>query len=624
MGNRFGVKDLLLYLFLLIILVSIWLAMVQIDRQWSFIRLTQEKLDEQTRDIADLRRQLQRGVLVADSDRPAETAGGLPPTWEGFRRAHQASLAPDYAEGDWLINYFGGNLQRLTPMLSTDSYASWVQEQVLDTLITRDPETLDWLPLLAESWDISEDGLTVRFTVRQGVTFSDGEPLTAADVAFTYRFIMDERIASPRARAYYSRIKSVKVEGNDVVFRYEEPYFGSFELAGGMQVLAEHFYGPYLESIERAEQFNSATGLLLGSGPYKLQDPVGWTPDQPVELVRNDRYWGWVQPPFDRMVWKVIQNDAATLTEFKNGDVDVYSARPLDYRELLKDEALLARTSHFEYYNARGGYSYIGWNQQRDGEPTRFADPRVRQALTYLTDRQRLVEEVFLGYAKPANGPFNPLGKQISPDVETRTFDLAQAQSLLAEAGFEDRDGDGIIESADGEPFRFKLLYPAGSDDYKRVVLLIKDFYVKAGIIMEPEPTDWPLVLKALDEKAFDAISLGWTSSFEIDLFQFFHSSQMQPGGDNFLSYSNRELDSLIETARAEMDEAKRMEIWWRCHEILWEDQPYTFLIWRASLNFIDERIQNVQRTRSGVNRPGLWQAPGEWYVPTARQKYDG
>ncbi len=290
----------------------------------------------------------------------------------------------------------------------------------------------------------------------------------------------------------------------------------------------------------------------------------------------------------------------------------------------MKDEALLARTNHFEYYSARGGYIYIGWNQQRNGEPTRFADPRVRQALTYLTDRQRLAEEVFLGYAKPANGPFNPLGKQINPEVETRTFDLARAKSLLAEAGFEDRDGDGIVESAEGEPFRFKLIYPAGSDDFKRVVLLLKDFYVMAGVIMEPEPTDWPLVLKALDEKAFDAISLGWSSSFEIDLYQFFHSSQMETGGDNFLSYSNPELDALIETARAEMDEARRMEIWRRCHEIIWEDQPYTFLIWRASLNFVDGRIQNVQRTRSGLNRPGLEQTPGEWYVPATRQKYDG
>ncbi len=623
MGNRFGVKDLLQYLFLIAILVSVWLAMLQIDRQWVLIRLTQEKLDEQTRDVADIRRQMQRGLPVAAlPGGQSDGAGAVPSSWAGFRRAQQASRAPDYAEGDWLVSYFGDNVPRLTPVLSADAYASRVQEQVLDTLITRDPETLEYLPLLAESWAVSADGLSIRFTVRQGVTFSDGVPLTAQDVAFTHRFIVDERIAGPRWRAYYSRIKSVTVEGNDVVFRFSEPYFEALELAGTMPVLAEHFYGPYLESAEQAEKFNRATGLLLGSGPYKLQDPVGWTPDQPLELVRNERYWGWVRPAFHRLVWKIIQNDTATLTEFKNGDIDVYGARPLDYRELLKDDSLLARTRHFEYYDAQGGYLFVAWNQQREGKATRFADARVRQAMTYLTDRQRLVDEVFLGYAKPANGPFNPLGKQNNSDLETRGFDLVRARALLKEAGFEDRDGDGVIESAQGEPFRFKMMYPAASDDYKRLALLLKDFYVRAGIIMELESTDWPLMLKALDEKTFDAISLGWTSGFEIDLYQVFHSSQMGPGGDNVMSYANPELDRLIETARAEMDEARRMALWHRCHEILWQDQPYTFLIWRASMNFYDGRLENVQRTRSGMNRPGLWGLPNEWYVPAAKQKY--
>ncbi len=625
MGNRFGVKDVLLYLILSAILVSIWLAMVQIDRQWMLIQHTQEKLDAQTRDIADIRRQLQRGVALAGPGAaPGIGKGSEADTWAGFRRARQAAMQPDYAEGDWLVSYFSSNLERLTPVLSGDAYASRVQELVLDTLVTRDPETLDWLPLVAESWEISEDGLSIRFTVRHGVTFADGVPLTSDDVAFTFRFIMDERIAAPRWRAYFSRIESVTADGRDVVFRFGEPYFGAFELAGSMPVLAEHFYGPYLESTEQAEEFNRATGLLFGSGPYRLRDPVGWTPDQPVELIRNERYWGWVQPAFDRVVWKIIQNDAATLTEFKNGDIDIYSARPLDYRELLKDQDLLDRTQHFEYYDAQGGYLYVAWNQLRDGQPTRFADPRVRQALTLLTDRARLVEEVFLGYATAANGPFNPLGKQHDPDLPIRAFDLALAQALLAEAGFVDRDGDGVVESADGEPFRFRLTYPAGSDDYKRLVLLLKDFYVRAGILMEPDPTDWPLMLQALDEKSFDAITLGWTSGFEVDLYQFFHSSQSEPGGDNFISYANPQLDSLIEEARSELDEDTRIALWRRCHQIIWEDQPYTFLIRRASLNFYDGRIRNVQRTRAGMNRPGLWSLPGEWYVPAAEQRYDG
>jgi peptide/nickel transport system substrate-binding protein len=562
-GSRFGVKDLILYLFLIVILVSVWLSMVQVDRQWLLIRQSQDQIAEQSRDIAEIRRQLRGGVALRGSAEATDSSD-----WSGFRRALEAKERSDFAEGDWLVDYFPDNLLTLTPILASDAYGTQVQQRILDTLITRDPETLEWLPLVAESWQISDDGLTIRFKIRDGVVFADGTPLTAEDVAFTHRMIMDERIAGPRWRAFISRISRVTVEGDDAIFHYDEPYFGTFELAGTMPILAEHFYGPYLESTETAEDYNRSTGLLFGSGPYRLEDPKSWTPDQQVELVRNERYWGATLPPFDRLVYKVIQNDAALLTEFRNGDIDIYRARPLDYRELKKDPNVMERATSFEYFDARGGYVYVAWNQERDGVTTKFADRRVREAMTLLTDRARLVDEVLLGYAKPANGPFNPLGAQIDPTLPTRTFDLDKAKALLKEAGFEDRDGDGVIESADGEPFRFSLTYPSGSDDYKRIMLLLKDLYVQAGIIMDPEPTDWPLMLKALNDKTFDAISLAWTSGFEIDLYQFFHSSQREPGGDNFMAYQNPELDSLIEAARAEMDIEKRMPLWQQAHKI--------------------------------------------------------
>jgi len=145
---------------------------------------------------------------------------------------------------------------------------------------------------------------------------------------------------------------------------------------------------------------------------------------------------------------------------------------------------------------------------------------------------------------------------------------------------------------------------------------------VQAGIILEPDPLDWPLMLKALESKTYDAISLAWSSGFEIDLFQFFHSSQMATGGDNFINYASPELDALIDQARAEMDESKRMPLWHQAHEVLWEDQPYTFLMRRSRLDFVDRRIQNIQRVAAGLNSPGLWQMPTEWYVPAPMQKY--
>ena len=188
MGNRFGAKDVLLFGVLAAILVSIWLTMVQIDRQWALIARNGEQLNDQARDIAEIRRRVSGGLVSS----AANESGTSPDSssWRGFTRAPQAQQQPGYTEGDWLIDYFPDNLQSLTPILSSDSYATQVQQRVLDTLITRDPQTLEWLPLVAESWKIGDDGLTIRFKIRPGVSFADGEPLTAEDVAFSLQRVV--------------------------------------------------------------------------------------------------------------------------------------------------------------------------------------------------------------------------------------------------------------------------------------------------------------------------------------------------------------------------------------------------------------------------------------------------
>jgi len=621
MDRRVTVKDTFLFLAIAAVLLMLLLAMYMVDRQWLKLDQIEARMREQSVDLRGLRqgvrkieRRLDQGVSLVGSG-GAGVTDQIPPA---FRRAAEAARKPDYAAGDWLVQAFGTGLKTITPLVSTDAYAANVQSYVLEALLTRNPETLKWEGLLARDWDVSPDGLTFRFRVRSGLTFSDGEPLTAEDVAFTFRFIMDPRIAAPRDRAYYDKIESVKALGPlEVEFRFKEPYFNSLALAGGLSVLPEHFYAPYLE---KPEAFNESKGLLLGSGPYRLKDPKGWTPDQGlVELERNPRYWGPVQPPFDRVMWKVIVNDTARLTTFRNGDIDVYGARPIEYRDLLADQRLARRARHFEYISPTAGYQYIGWNEQRDGKPTRFADPRVRRAMTLLTDRKRVVDQIMLGYAEVAVSPFNPRSPQHDPAIEPRAADPARAKELLAEAGYADRDGDGVLEGPNGKPFRFQLVYFQDNDDTKRIVLFLKDLYAAAGILMEPKPTEWSVMLDLIDRKDFDAITLGWTSGVEIDIYQMFHSSQTIKGGDNFVSYRNPELDRLIEKARSTVDEPARMPLWRACERVLYDDQPYTFLMRRQSLVFVDKRMHHLQITRLGLN---LGSVPVEIYVPGPLQKY--
>ncbi len=347
---------------------------------------------------------------------------------------------------------------------------------------------------------------------------------------------------------------------------------------------------------------------------------VPGTPDQGmVELERNPRYWGPILPAFDRLLWKVIENDSARLTTFRNGEIDIYGARPREYKTLLDDVELNARTQNFEYMSPTAGYSYIGWNQGSVDKPSRFADKRVRQAMTYLTDRQRIIDEIMLGYGEIAISPFNPRSHQHDKGLTARDYDPEKAKALLKEVGYEDRDGDGVLEDADGEPFEFGLVYFQGNKDTKRIVLFLKDLYAGAGILMHPKPTEWSVMLDLLDKRDFDAITLGWSSGVETDIFQMFHGRQTENGGDNFVGNKNPQLDKLIDEARATVDEAVRMPLWQQAEGIMYDDQPYTFLMRRKTMAFIDRRIHNVAQTRLGLNAGFV---PVEWYVPLEMQKY--
>jgi peptide/nickel transport system substrate-binding protein len=614
-NSQFSTKDFFLFALLALLLIMILLAMYMVDRQWAKMAEIERTLTEQALSLQDLTRTVSMGAL--NTGQASTNPRTIP---DAFERAYRATQMASFASGDWLVSPFSTGLKTLTPLVSSDAYASEVQTYVLESLLTRHPETLEWQGLIAKDngWSVSDDGLTITFQMREDLKFSDGQSMTAEDAAFTFNFLMNEKIAAPRWRAYFTKIDSVEATEPYVVrFRFKEPYFQSLELAGTMPILPKHFYANYLKQPQR---FNQSTGLLVGSGPYRLEDSEGWTPDAGVvELERNPYYWGPVLPPFNTLLWKVIENETAQLTSFLNGDIDLYGARPREYEDLLADKDLSQRTHNLEYMSPTAGYSYVGWNQERNGEPTLFADKRVRQAMTYLTDRERIVEEIMLGYAEVAMSPFSPRSRQHNEDLEPREYNLKKAKQLLAAAGYKDRDGNGVLEDAEGAPFKFDLVYFQEDEDTQRVVLFLRDLYARAGVLMIPKPTEWSVMIDLLQRKNFDAITLAWTSGVETDIYQMFHSSQTVRGGDNFVNYKNPRLDAVIETARATVDEKDRMPLWRKAERILYEDQPYTFLMRRESLVFIDDRMRNVQVTKLGLNKDLV---PVEWFVPADLQRY--
>jgi peptide/nickel transport system substrate-binding protein len=615
MENRFGIKDFVLLLLVCVLIAMVWLAMVQYDRQWDLMRQTNNLLVEQTTDISHIRRLLEQGAGAGLATTNPSVGQAY---MAGFEHVTASHSQPDYAEGDDLIDTFLATPTKLTPVIATDLGAIEVQGAVFDTLATQDSRTLKWIPRLAQSWKVSDDQLTIDFELRRGITFSDGSPLTADDVVFTFDFMRDPAIEDPEEKAYVDRLKKVEKVGDyEVRFIFGEPYFKSFETAALTPILSKAFYSKF-----SATDFNRSTGLVMGSGPYRLPDPESWRPQpgRPVVLVRNERYWG-PTPAFNRLIWNVIENPMARTTAFRNGDTDLYGGQngpptPEQYDQMLKDKDLLARTQHWALESPTQGFFYIGWNEKqgRMGAPTPFADARVRKALTMLTDRDAIVRDIMRGYATVISGPFSTLLPQSDPSIKPWPYDPDGAMKLLAEAGFT-RQGDRLI-CPDGQPFQFKLMFNNSSEIRRRIASYVRDAYAKAGILVDPEPTEWSVFIKRMDDRQFDAMIGGWAGTIEFDAYQIFHSSQMDGIGDDFVQFKDVNLDHAIEKARATVDDDKRALLWHDVHRLLHEDQPYTFLFIDKELDFLTNRIHGVEPTKLGLN------PSEEWYVPLAIQKY--
>ena len=353
----------------------------------------------------------------------------------------------------------------------------------------------------------------------------------------------------------------------------------------------------------------------MGSGPFRLERVNvndQWTPGEPLVLVRNERYWA-TPVPLERVIFRAINDELPRLTAYKNGEGDMATPSAPQFASSIKDPEWAANNQNLNWVNMKSGNSFIAWNcGERNGKLTPFHDRRVRLAMTHLLDREKMIRDIWAGIGMLSKGSALPISPASNPDNKAWPFDLAKAKQLLKEAGWEDRDNNGVIEDADGNEFVFEFTYSTGGEIAQRIALFIQDSCRAAGIRVTLRGIDWSVSDPIRKQRDFDAITMGWGANApESDPKQIYHSASIKDQGDNFAQWNNPEADRLIDAGRRELDFEKRQKIWHEFELVMHNDQPYTWIRVQPFVRFVKPEIGNVHTYPKGLEPWEFFRASG-------------
>ena len=494
-------------------------------------------------------------------------------------------------EGGVLVVGAFADAQNLNPILASDSASFWAIGRIFGSMIDTDHLTGANIPGdLAEGWEVTDDGLTLTFHLRQGLKWSDGEDFNAEDVLFTFQALMSGEVESPRLDNV-ALVESVEAPDDyTVVFKLKEPQCSILDDLG-LGILPEHIFPEGFASIN-GHDFN--TNPTVGIGPFLFDE---WVKDDHITVVRNPTYWKGA-PHLEALIRKVVPDQTVLTQQLKTGEVDLGGARPEDIPEL----ELYDHLNIYKFFD--DGYVYMAMNSANPDNPQPgrdedgnvipqdphpiLGDKRVRQAITYGLDRKPIINKILLGQGIPLHANVVPAVAWAYDDqLEPRAFDQEKAIALLEEAGWTDEDGDGIREchgclySDEGAPLKLKAATNAGNTIREQIVTIAQEQLKEIGIDIELNIVEWNAYLEILLGQTCDLCVIGWTGlGTDPDDRLFWHSETDTPGsGFNFTSVYDAELEELLDAGRvAPCDNESRAKVYKRVQEILYDYQPYDWI----------------------------------------------
>ena len=498
--------------------------------------------------------------------------------------------------GGTLIDAMTGEPSGLIAMLAGESAASAIAANIFNSLLKYD-KNLELEGELAQSWDISADQKTITFHLKPGMKWADGAPLTSADVLFTWQLVTDDKTRTPYGADYKLVVKAEAPDALTFRVTYPQPYAPALDTWAGLHILPQH--------LLQGQDINITAFARkpVGSHYYKLQD---WRNGERISLVRNPNATQG-QAKIDHLVSRFIPDNAAQFLELLADNIDVMNLDPIKYARIFPARPDLNKKIAL-YKELGNNYTYLGFNLKH--KP--FDDIRVRQAINYAIDKQELIEGVLLGLGEPVASPYKPGTRWSNPNLRPYPYDPQKAIALLKQAGFEDHDGDGILDR-DGKPLAFEMVTNQNKQREMSAVLIQRRLK-EIGIDSKIRVLEWASFVGGFIKTGdFDVVVLGWSLSLDPDQYGIWHSSQQAPGQFNFIGYSNPRVDKLLEQGRMELNPDKRMKIYHEFAQILLEDSPIVYLYAGYGLPAIHKRVKGIDNPAPPA---GIGHNSYEWYIP--------
>lgn len=491
---------------------------------------------------------------------PASTGHGLTSmTREEYWAAVRAAfpLEAPATTGGVVIYGETSDIQVLNPNLAADIYSALVTGLVFDGLVTI--SALDGTPApgLADFWERSDDGLNYTFHLNQDATWHDGQPVTAADVVFSFESILAAESLSPRKSTVEAYLAGVQaIDDHTVALRARDRYATFIEnTASLVAVLPRHIWEavPPVEWGSDPGSTGQDLSRVIGSGPFIFRE---WVANDHVTITRREGHWDPnIEPAIDEFIFRVMPEASTALQAFEAGEIDVVDLEPSQV-ESLRESVPGAMISAFDTTN----FTYY-LPQQDPARTPLFVDVPVRQAMLYALDRQLIVERVFLGYAVQANGTQPVLSVAYRPDAVTTiyNYDPARAAQLLDAAGW--IAGSDGIRTKDGVRFSFECLFAEGVATLQQLLPYMQQAWREVGIEMTPASVPFTTLLDAIDTGDFAMALLGFSWSVDGSQGDMYRCDAVPLAGLNHMRYCNPRYDELDAAQARELDEAKRIDL---------------------------------------------------------------